>query len=131
MDHLAYIFSMTLRIKRVYEPASKADGKRFLVDRLWPRGIKKESLQIEGWLKELAPSNGLRKWFAHDAKKWSEFERRYAEELNAQPEAWLPLRQATRKGKVTLLYSARNPEQNNAIALKKYLERSKAKKPMT
>jgi uncharacterized protein YeaO (DUF488 family) len=113
---------MSIRTKRVYEPVASTDGARFLVDRLWPRGMKKESLHIEAWLKDAAPSAALRKWMAHDPKKWAEFERKYAKELDTHPAAWQPLLGAARKKNVTLLYSARDTEQNNAVALRAYLE---------
>ncbi len=109
-------------IKRVYEPRTAQDGTRVLVDRLWPRGTKKEALYLDGWLKEVAPSDGLRKWFAHDPKKWEEFQRRYCGELDRKPEIWQPLLDAARAGTVTLLFGARDAEQNNASALKRYLE---------
>ena len=79
-----------LRIKRVYEPAEPSDGRRYLVERLWPRGIKKEALQMDAWLKEAAPSSALRTWYAHDVNKWEEFQKRYRAELESRPEAWKP-----------------------------------------
>ncbi len=112
-----------IQTKRVYEPAGPHDGTRYLVERLWPRGMKKEALKMDGWLKEVAPSDGLRRWFNHDPEKWAEFQRRYRAELNRQQEVWEPIEQAARRGTVTLLYSARDEEHNNAVALKKYLER--------
>ena len=111
-----------IQVKRVYEPASRLDGARYLVDRLWPRGLKKETLALEGWLKELAPSDKLRKWFNHDPAKWGEFQRRYFAELESKAEAWRPLLEAARQGTVTLLYSASDEAHNNALALKDYLE---------
>ena len=111
-----------IQVKRVYEPADHEDGRRFLVDRLWPRGVSKDELKMESWLKEVAPSNELRKWFNHDPAKAKEFERRYFAELDANPAAWQPLLEAARSGKVTLLYSAHDTEQNNAVTLKAYLE---------
>ncbi len=104
--------------KRVYEPAEPSDGARFLVDRLWPRGIKKEELKMKAWLKDVAPSPNLRKWFAHDPGKWQEFQRRYRAELEANPDAWRPILEAAEQGDVTLLYSARDTEHNSAILLK-------------
>ncbi len=112
-----------LAVKRVYDVPKPHDGTRFLVERLWPRGVKKESLQIDGWLKDVAPSHELRRWFAHDPAKWDEFCRRYSAELDARPEAWGPILDAARRGNVTLLYSAHNTEHNNAVALKAYLEK--------
>lgn len=111
-----------LRIKRVYEPAETSDGRRFLVERLWPRGIKKEDLKMEAWLKEVAPSPALRTWYAHEVRKWAEFQDRYRAELEANPEAWRPILEAAKRGKVTLLYSARDTEHNSALLLKLFLE---------
>jgi uncharacterized protein YeaO (DUF488 family) len=113
---------MSIQTKRVYDPPARRDGARFLVDRLWPRGMKKESLRTDAWLKEVAPTKALRKWFAHDLEKWPEFKRRYAKELDVHPDVWQPLLDAARKKNVTLLYSARDTEHNNAIALKAYLD---------
>ena len=112
-----------VRVKRVYEPPESADGVRFLVERLWPRGMKKESLQMQAWLKEVAPSDALRRWFGHDPAKWDEFRRRYFAELDGKPDALQPILEAAGHGKVTLLYSAHDTEHNNAVALKSYLER--------
>jgi uncharacterized protein YeaO (DUF488 family) len=111
-----------IAIKRAYEAASKADGARFLVDRLWPRGVKKEDLAIEAWLKDVAPSNELRQWYHHDdVDQWNEFRRRYFAELKENPEAWEPLLEAAREGTLTLVYSAKNEDHNNAEALKEFL----------
>jgi len=118
-----------IRVKRVYEPASPQDGARFLVDRLWPRGIKKEAVAAGAWLKEVAPSNELRHWYGHEPDKWEEFQRRYAAELESRPESWQPLLAAARQGPVTLLFSARNTDLNNAVALKVFLEKRLAKRP--
>jgi uncharacterized protein YeaO (DUF488 family) len=112
-----------IRTKRVYSLAAADDGDRFLVDRLWPRGIKKEDLPLDGWLKEVGPSDELRKWFGHDPKRWEEFQSRYFSELDGKPEALRPIREAVRLRDVTLLYSARDEEHNNAVALKAYLEK--------
>lgn len=111
-----------LKTKRVYEPAEASDGARFLVERLWPRGIKKEELKMETWLKDAAPSPALRKWFGHDPDKWDEFQRRYRAELESNPDAWQPILQAAKQGNVTLLYSARDTEHNSAVLLKQFLE---------
>lgn len=111
-----------IRLKRVYEPPDPEDGQRFLVDRIWPRGLRKESLHLDKWLPEVAPSRQLRKWFGHDPAKWDEFVRRYHEELNKRPEAWRPLLEAAQRGKITLLFAARDEEHNNAVALKSFLE---------
>lgn len=112
-----------LKIKRVYEPAAKSDGARYLVERLWPRGIKKVDLKIAGWLKDAAPSTPLRQWFGHDPEKWDEFQRRYRAELDGRPEAWQPLVDAQKHGTVTLLYSSHDAAHNNVVALKTYLAR--------
>jgi uncharacterized protein YeaO (DUF488 family) len=111
-----------IQLKRVYEASSSADGMRFLVERLWPRGIKKSSLKIQAWLKDVAPSVSLRKWFNHDPARWKEFRRRYFAELMENPGSWLPILEAARCGTVTLIYSSHDPEHNNAIALKEFLE---------
>jgi uncharacterized protein YeaO (DUF488 family) len=108
-------------LKRAYEKPSDTDGDRFLVDRLWPRGVKKSSLAIEGWLKDAATSTELRTWYHHDPSLWDQFRRRYFSELEKNPAAWQPLLEAARRGTVTLLYSAQNTEQNNAVALKEFL----------
>jgi uncharacterized protein YeaO (DUF488 family) len=112
-----------IHLKRAYDPVSKTDGTRLLVERLWPRGVKKASLQIESWLKDVAPSTDLRKWFGHDPAKWDEFRSRHFAELNSNPEAWQPIVEAARGGTVTLIYSAHDTEHNNAVALKEFLER--------
>ena len=111
-----------IHIKRVYEAPSDQDGARFLVDRLWPRGVKKSDLAIQAWLKDASPSTELRLWYAHEPAKWNEFRKRYAEELQARPDAWQPIVDAARRGTVTLLYSSREAERNNAVALKEFLE---------
>jgi len=112
-----------IKVKRVYEEESPDDGARYFVERLWPRGIKKESLHMDGWLKDLTPSTELRQWFGHDPEKWPEFRRRYVAELDRAQASWAPLVEAARRGTVTLLYSARDTEHNNALVLKNYLER--------
>lgn len=111
-----------LKTKRAYEDAQRGDGIRFLVDRLWPRGIKKEELQMNAWLKDVAPSPELRRWFGHDPARWQEFQQRYRAELETNPEAWEPILEAARQGEVTLLYSARDTEHNSALLLKSFLE---------
>jgi uncharacterized protein YeaO (DUF488 family) len=113
---------MPVELKRAYEPAERADGFRILVDRLWPRGVTKEKAHIDLWLKEVAPSTGLRKWFAHDPAKWEEFERRYFAELEKEREAVDELRQLAQQKAVTLVYSARDEAHNQAVALKEFLE---------
>jgi uncharacterized protein YeaO (DUF488 family) len=112
-------------IKRAYDPPSREDGARILVDRLWPRGVKKEKLQLTSWLKEVAPSDALRKWFNHDPAKWPEFQRRYFTELRKNPEACQPLLDAAKKGTVTLLFGAKDEEHNNAVALKIFLSKKR------
>jgi uncharacterized protein YeaO (DUF488 family) len=111
-----------ISIKRVYEPASPEDGQRYLVDRLWPRGIKKDSLKADGWIKEVAPSDGLRHWFGHDPEKWCEFNARYFKELDGKTDAWRPLLETARKDHLTLLYSTKELQHNNAVSLRAYLE---------
>jgi uncharacterized protein YeaO (DUF488 family) len=111
-----------IKLKRAYEPPEKGDGLRVLVDRLWPRGVSKSSAQIDVWLKEIAPSAALRKWFGHDPSKWSEFRKRYVRELARQPEAVAQLERAAGQGTVTLVYGAKDERHNNAVALKEYLE---------
>jgi|SRR5690554_2338129 len=114
---------MALRIKRIYEPPSPDDGCRILVDRLWPRGLKKGDAQVDLWLREVAPSAELRRWFGHDPAKWEEFTQRYSRELAQSPEALQPLLQEVGQGKtVTLLFVARDTVHNNAAALKAYLD---------
>lgn len=111
-----------IRLKRVYDAPANSDGKRWLVERLWPRGITKESLQLDGWLREVSPGPELRKWYAHQPERWVEFQKRYRAELDANPTAWQPILDAARKGAVTLLFSARDLERNSAALLAKYLE---------
>lgn len=108
-------------IKRVYEARARGDGRRFLVERLWPRGVSKEALAAEAWMKDVAPSTKLRQWFAHRVERWEEFRRRYEEELDANPDAWQPLLDAARHGTVTLLYSAHDTDHNAALVLRDYL----------
>jgi uncharacterized protein YeaO (DUF488 family) len=108
-------------VKRVYEPAVPSDGVRVLVERLWPRGMRKESLKMNAWLKDVAPSGTLRRWFNHDPAKWAEFRRRYFVELNRHRDALQPILDAETHGNVTLLYSSHDTEHNNAMALKDHL----------
>jgi uncharacterized protein YeaO (DUF488 family) len=112
-----------IQLKRAYDKPSRTDGPRFLVERLWPRGVKKSSLPIVAWLKDAAPSTELRKWFSHDPARWLEFRKRYFAELKSRPEAWMPLVEAARKGTVTLIYSSHDEVHNNAVALDEFLER--------
>ncbi|NUM53416.1 MAG: DUF488 domain-containing protein [Candidatus Hydrogenedentes bacterium] len=117
------INSLYLRVKRIYEPPSNQDGLRILVDRLWPRGLKKETCKLDNWLKEVAPSDKLRRWFGHDPARWEEFQRRYFEELDERPDVRQAVKELAREKTVTLLYAAHDPQHNNAVALKNYLQR--------
>jgi len=110
------------RIKRVYDPPSPEDGVRILVDRLWPRGLSKENASLQEWMRDIAPSDELRKWFSHKPEKWEEFKLRYFKELDGKKELLSKLRALGKKGTVTLLYSTKSPE-NNAVALLEYLKR--------
>lgn len=120
---------LRIRIQRIYEPAVPSDGLRFLVDRLWPRGLKKEDCRLDGWLKELAPSAALRRWFGHDPARWQQFLRRYFAELDERPDACRALAEQARKKTVTLLYAARDRQHNHALALKTHLERIQRASP--
>lgn len=111
-----------LKLKRIYDPPSKGDGKRVLVDRLWPRGIRKEDARVDEWLKDIAPSDELRRWFSHDPSKWEEFKRRYKEELKDKREIIERLKTEAKKGMVTLLYAAKDEEHNNAVVLKEVVD---------
>lgn len=110
-----------IRLKRAYEPAGDADGTRILVDRLWPRGISKEDANLDGWVRELAPSPALRRWFGHDVERWDEFRRRYRIELEYHPDALARLKALTRRGPLTLVYGAKDQAHNHAIVLKNVL----------
>lgn len=112
---------MKINIKRAYEKPSTADGKRILVDRLWPRGLTKEKAAIDMWLKDIGPSTELRKWFGHDPEKWEEFQKRYRQELKKNKEQVSLLSKLIRKGAVTLIYGARDEEHNEALVLKDWL----------
>jgi uncharacterized protein YeaO (DUF488 family) len=114
---------MVLQLKRVYEAPSKTDGTRILVDRLWPRGLTKEKAHVDLWLKEVAPSNDLRKWFAHDPTKWPEFKARYKAELRSNAVQLALLKQAITRGPATLLYGAKDREHNEAVVLQDLLSR--------
>lgn len=111
-----------IQLKRAYEPADKGDGIRYLVERLWPRGVKKTDMPLTDWLKEVAPSTELRKWFGHDPAKWPEFQRRYFAELDRNADVWAPILDRALRGRVTLVYSSHDAEHNNAVALKQYLD---------
>ena len=111
-----------IQLSRVYDAGPRPEGAVFLVERLWPRGVRRDSLDIDAWLKDVAPSTELRRWFNHDVQKWAEFRHRYESELDAHPQAWQPLLDAAGKGDVVLLYSSRDREHNNAVALRDYLQ---------
>ena len=115
------------QLKRAYDPASPDDGCRVLVERLWPRGVSKERAALDAWLKDLAPSAGLRKWYGHAPERWEEFRHRYWDELRSNREAVRELREKEREGKVTLIYATHDEEHSGALALKQFLARQKAK----
>lgn len=114
---------MDIRVKRIYEPAAHEDGERYLVDRLWPRGVSKAAAHLSGWLKDVAPSDALRRWFGHDPARWDEFRRRYLAELKSRSVPLGPLRAAVARGPVTLVYSARDEAHNQAVVLRDFLLR--------
>jgi uncharacterized protein YeaO (DUF488 family) len=107
-----------VRLKRAYEKPARGDGARILIDRLWPRGIRKADAELDHWLKEIAPSTALRKWFGHDPARWPEFRRRYAEEIRGHPDELAQLRSLARKGPITLVYSAHDELHNDAVVLR-------------
>jgi uncharacterized protein YeaO (DUF488 family) len=111
-----------IKLKRAYDPVSPADGRRLLVERLWPRGLSKEKLKLDGWIREVAPTTELRKWFGHDPAKWSQFRARYFRELDSRAESWRSIVSLARRGAVTLVYSSHDEEHNNAVALREYLQ---------
>lgn len=119
---------MIVRLKRAYAPAEASDGFRILVDRLWPRGLTRESARVDLWLKDIAPSNELRKWFNHDPKRWRSFRTKYFREIDSRPDVLAALLDHVRKGPVTLVYAAREERYNDAVALNEYLS-SRKKKP--
>lgn len=110
-----------IQIKRAYVTPEPSDGTRILIDRLWPRGVKKENLALDQWAKELAPSTALRQWFGHDPERWHDFRQRYAQELRPHAQLLEPLRALARKSPVTLVYSAHDEEHNNAVAMREFL----------
>jgi uncharacterized protein YeaO (DUF488 family) len=114
---------MSIQLKRIYDKPAKADGLRILVDRIWPRGLRKKDAQIDKWLKEIAPSTGLRKWFGHDPSRWAEFKRRYFRELDNHPERVQQIARESTKRTVTLLFGAKDTTHNNAVAFKEYLQK--------
>jgi uncharacterized protein YeaO (DUF488 family) len=111
-----------IQLKRVYEKPAPHDGIRFLIERLWPRGVRKTDVHMNGWQKEAGPSTELRKWFSHDPDKWVEFQQKYFAELKERPDAWEPILEAAKHGTVTLLYSSHDTEHNNAVALQRFIE---------
>lgn len=111
-----------IKTKRVYEDVDDSDGLRFFVERLWPRGIKKENLHMAAWIKDVSPSPELRTWYQHDVTKWQEFSQKYIFELESKPEAWTPLADAALQGTITLLFATRDTEHNSATVLKSFLE---------
>lgn len=113
---------MTVKIKRVYDESESSDGKRILVERLWPRGIKKEELKMDLWLKNVAPSTELRKWFSHDVEKWNEFQTKYRQELKLNSTEYQPILDASKKGNVTLLFSSKDTQHNNAVVLQSFIK---------
>jgi uncharacterized protein YeaO (DUF488 family) len=115
------IAARNIKLKRVYEESAAADGTRVLVDRLWPRGLKKADAAIDRWIKDLAPSSELRRWFGHDPARWEEFRRRYSAEVRAHAELFRELRDLARSGPVTLLFAARDETHNEAVALRDQL----------
>ena len=116
---------MPILLKRVYENPSKRDGFRVLVERLWPRGISKERAQVDLWLKDIAPSSELRKWFGHDSRRWDEFKKRYFAELIQQEALLVDLLTRAKKAPVTFVFASKEERYNNAVALKEYLEHYK------
>lgn len=114
-----------IAVKRAYDPPAPGDGCRVLVDGIWPRGMTREALRLDEWLRDIAPSAPLRRWFGHDPTRWDEFQRRYFDELDARPDAVEALRRIARRGPLTLVFAARDAEHNNAVALRNYLEQSR------
>lgn len=117
------------RLKRIYDPVSSDDGRRILVERLWPRGVRKADAGLDEWLREIAPSTELRRWFGHDPDKWPEFQRRYREELAGHPELLAHLQAHADEGPVTLLFAAKDTERNSAVVLKAVLEEGAGRPP--
>lgn len=115
--------SPVIRVKRVYEPPARSDGCRVLVDRIWPRGLRKDDVALDAWIKDVAPSTELRKWFGHDPARWEEFQKRYRDELDANPEAVQAVLDACSKKTLTLLFGAKDEERNQAVVLAEYLTR--------
>jgi uncharacterized protein YeaO (DUF488 family) len=111
-----------IKLKRAYDPVAATDGRRLMVERLWPRGLSKDRLKLDGWIRKVAPTTELRKWFGHDPAKWRQFRIRYFRELDSQPESWRSIVSLARRGTVTLVYSSHDEEHNNAVALREYLQ---------
>jgi uncharacterized protein YeaO (DUF488 family) len=128
--HLTEVRVGAIQLSRVYDRQSFVAGTAYLVERLWPRGMRRDDLADVIWRKDVAPSSELRKWFGHEPAKWAEFQRRYTRELDANPSAWRPLVEAAEHGDVTLVYSSRDREHNNAVVLRDYL-RSRLRRPAT
>ncbi len=118
---------MAIQLKRAYEKPQKSDGFRVLIDRIWPRGVRKEDLKLDQWLRTLAPSTELRQWFGHDPEKWQEFRKRYFRELDTHPDEIKLLRERMRAGPLTIVFGSREERFNNATALKEYLEKRRAR----
>lgn len=112
---------MKIAIKRIYEDPARTDGTRILVDRLWPRGVSKEKAQLDLWLKDIAPSNALRKWFAHDPKKWAGFQKKYRAELKDNNDAVAQINKLAKRKNITLLYAAKDEEHNEAVVIKDFI----------
>jgi uncharacterized protein YeaO (DUF488 family) len=123
-------FIMTIFLKRVYEKPAVEDGKRILVERLWPRGLKKEDAKVDEWLKDIAPSSGLRKWYSHDPSKWNEFKKRYWSEIDNNKDVIGKLREEAAIHKVTFLFGSKEEKLNSAVVLKEYIETTKNKIPL-
>jgi uncharacterized protein YeaO (DUF488 family) len=122
---------MNIKIKRVYEQPAKDDGMRILVDRLWPRGLTKKKASVDLWLKDIAPSTELRKWFAHDPDKWKRFRARYQTEIRNNHDLIKALKRKAREGTITLIYGARDQKHNEALVLKQFLEKNKQRAATT
>ncbi len=120
-----------IKLKRVYDKKEPHDGTRFLVERLWPRGVRKTDVHMDTWQKDAGPSDHLRKWFSHDPAKWPDFQQKYFAELDQHPDVWQPILDAAEHGTVTLLYSSHDTEHNNAVALKSFLEAKLVHKSVT
>lgn len=120
---------MPIKLKRIYDEASKSDGMRILVDRLWPRGISKERAQVDEWMRDISPSNELRKWVHEDPSRWTEFKRKYFKDLREHEEALDVIRKTAKRKTVTLLFAAKDEKQNNAVALLEYLKKPKSSDP--